>query len=247
MTLGVRTIVPISWPATLGTTAGSGDFVLETLVRLTADGNTLTGEGSPCHSTLPAYTYTGIIGGGMGRIDIPDSVWDTPGFPAYPATAAIGGWESGSSITFSPGVSLAGLTLADPSSAWPDSYSDIETADPDDDGYPGITAIPATGQGFASPPVSIVGPRADRIYLVVRRAVALAGQFTSCTEMSGTANVEFFDNHVVGCRIANGSSCNSTQTDFVDSNRTIYETGQGTFTAHILSDAATCADVRAMP
>lgn len=245
--LAVKTTIPLSWPETTGTLAGTGEFVLGSLTHMTADGNAWTGEGAPCLSMVPPYTYKELVGGGTGRLDIPDSVWDTPGFPHFATAATISGWDPGSSLDLPAAISLVGLSMADPAATWPDSYTSIQVADHDDDGKPGITAIPATGDGFAQPPVSIFGPKADRLYIVARRAVTLSGHFTSCTELEGTATIAYFDNHVVGCRTVNGSACNSTQTDFVDSNRTIYDHTPGTFKAVLLPDGATCADVRAMP
>jgi hypothetical protein len=248
VTLGVRMTVPVTWPATLGTTGGSGDFELTNIYRLTVDGTSMTGTVSPCGSALPPFTFSGLIGGGNCRIEIPDGVWDTAGFPAFDSTATIAGWEPGSALTVpSDGVALVGLTMADPTAAWPDSYTGVDAPDTDADGNPGITAIPATGQGFASPPVSIIGPRVDQVYLATRTGVELNGAFTSCTEIEGDVTLTLFDQHVVGCRTVDGDTCNANQTDFVDVNRTIYTAMPGTFKASILSEGATCSDARAIP
>jgi hypothetical protein len=246
VTLGVNMTIPVSWPATLGTTAGTGDFHLVNVYRLTANGNELTGTVSPCGSELPPLTFSGLIGGGNSLIEIPPSVWETPGFPSFNSEASITGWETGNTLEVpSVGVALVGLTMSDATAAWPQSYTGIDAVDPDADGNAGITAIPATGQGFTSPPVSIIGPRTDQVHIVSRTGVELSGVFTSCTEMEGEATLSFFDNHVVGCRTVDGDICNATQTDFVDVNRTIYTAEAGTFTARILPEGATCSDARA--
>jgi hypothetical protein len=248
VTLGVNMTIPVSWPATLGTTAGTGDFHLVNVYRLTATGNELTGTVSPCGSELPPLTFSGLIGGGNSLIEIPTSVWETPGFPSFDAEASVGGWETGSTLDVpSIGVALVGLTMTDDAAPWPASYTGIDAADADADGNAGITAIPATGQGFTSPPVSIIGPRTDQVHIVSRTGVELSGVFTSCTEMEGEATLTFFDNHVVGCRTVDGDLCNANQTDFVDVNRTIYTAEPGTFTARILPDGATCNDARTAP
>jgi hypothetical protein len=247
VTLGVLATVPVSWPATLGTTGGTGDFQLLNVYRMTIDAaGAVSAQISPCGSTLPPFTFSGLIGGGNCLIEIPDSVWDTAGFPSFPTSGTLAGWEPGSTIAIpSTGVALVGLDMADPNAAWPASYTGIQDTDPDADGNPGITSIPAAGDGFAAPPASIIGPRVDRVYVVNRTSVDLSGAFTSCTELEGSATLGFFDNHVVGCRTVDGDECNATQTDFVDVNRTIYEAAPGTFTARILADDATCADARA--
>ena len=100
---------------------------------------------------------------------------------------------------------------------------------------------------ITAPPVSIVGPGADQVHLVTRTAYTLEGAFTSCTDLSGAATLTFFDNHVVGCRTVEGDICSAAQADFVDANRTIYESTPGTFTARILDEGATCEDARAIP
>jgi hypothetical protein len=246
--LGAHITVGVSWPGTLGTAAGSGDFNLWNLYRVSVDGDTLTTSISPCGSELPPLTFSALVGGGRSLIEIPTSVWDLPDFPRFPGSGSVGGFEPGSAFSTQPAVSLVGLTMADPSAGWPDSYTDVEATDPDADGNPGVTAIPASGDGFTSPPVSIIGPRADQVNFVSRTATLLDGTFSSCTELSGDATLALFDNHVVGCRTEDGDACNDAQTDFVDSNRTVYEVQEGgRFTARILADGATCADVRALP
>jgi len=246
--LGAHITVGVSWPGTLGTAAGSGEFNLWNLYRVTVDGNAITTSISPCGSELPPLTFSALVGGGQSLIEIPTSVWDITDFPRFAGTGSIAGFEPGSAFGTQPAVSLVGLTMGDPSAAWPNSYTDVTTTDPDADGNPGITAIPASGDGFTSPPVSIIGPRVDQVNIVSRTATQLSGTFSSCTELSGSATLELFDNHVVGCRTVEGDACSDTQTDFVDSNRTVYEVEEGgTFTARILDEAATCADVRNLP
>jgi hypothetical protein len=246
--LGAHITVGVSWPATLGTAAGSGEFNLWNLYRVSVDGDTVTTSISPCGSELPPLTFSALVGGGQSLIEIPTSVWDIPDFPRFAGTGSIAGFEPGSAFSTTPAVSLVGLTMAEPSAEWPDSFADVTTTDPDADGSPGITAIPASGDGFTSPPVSIIGPRVDQVNIVSRTATQLDGTFSSCTELSGAATLALFDNHVVGCRTVDGDACNDAQTDFVDSNRTVYEVEEGgTFSARILDEAATCADVRTLP
>jgi len=246
-TLGVHMTIPVSWPATLGTAAGSGNFELWNLHHFTLSGATLTGTLSPCGSELPPLTFSALIGGGKTILEFPDSVWDSPALPDFESDGSLDAWAPGGTMKLLPSVSLAGLTMQDPNAAWPSSYTGITPVDADQDGHPGITAIPATGPGLTSPPVSIVGPRVDQVHLVTRVAGALEGTFSSCTEQSGKATLDLFDNHVVGCRTVDGEICATGQTDFVDSNRTIYAAMPGTFNAKVLEDGATCEDVRAIP
>jgi hypothetical protein len=144
---------------------------------------------------------------------------------------------------------LVGLTLADPNSAWPASYTMVTAVDIDADGAPGITGIPRSGGGYVQPPVATailgLGAKADKIYLASRTAVALTGTVTSCTEQAGTVTVKFFDNHIVGCHVAGGDACTTAQVDFVDTNRTTFTVSGGTFTSKVIADDATCTTARA--
>jgi hypothetical protein len=247
ITLAIHLSVPVTWPGTLGTTAGSGVFNIWSLYTLTAEGNTLTGSISPCGSTLPPLTLSFLVGGGNTLIEFDDAMWDTPSFPEFDSSMSISGWDPGSTLSLPSNPTLVGLTLEDATGEWPDTGEDVEALDPDGDGNPGITGVPATGDGFTAPPVSIAGPGADQVHLVTRTAYVLEGTFTSCTELSGAATLTFFDNHVVGCRTVAGDTCTAGQAAFVDANRTIYESMPGTFTAKILDEGATCADARAIP
>lgn len=247
ITLAIHVTVPVTWPATLGTTAGSGEFNLWNLYRLTADGTALSGTVSPCGSTLPPLTLSFLVGGGNTLIEFPEELWDAPSFPEFDSSMTLSGWDIGGTLSAAPNPNLVGLTMADENAAWPETRADVETVDPDADGNPGITGIPATGAGFTAPPVSIIGPGADEVHLVTRTAYTLEGALTSCTDLSGAATLTFFDNHVVGCRTVEGDTCTAGEADFVDANRTIYETMPGTFTARILDEGATCADARAIP
>lgn len=245
--LAVHVTVPVTWPASLGTTAGSGNFDLWNLYSLTADGTALTGTMAPCGSTLPPLTLSFLVGGGNSLIEFADEMWDSPTFPEFDGAVTISGWDPNSTLRAPPNPALVGLTMADENGEWPGTGANVEAIDPEGDGNPGITGIPATGAGFVAPPVSIVGPGADQVHLVTRTAYALEGTVTSCTDLSGTATLTFFDNHVVGCRTVEGDTCTAAQADFLDANRTIYQSMPGTFTAKILDEAATCADARAIP
>jgi hypothetical protein len=147
-------------------------------------------------------------------------------------------------------ASLVGINLADPKAAWPDSYTGIAAMaqDADGDGKPGYSAVPRSGGGFVLPPTSVgIGggaPSAEKVYLVSRHLIAVAGARSSCDEMAGTATVSAFDSHVMGCQVRGAGDCNANQTDFVDQNRMKYRVTSATFRAKKLTAAATCANVR---
>jgi hypothetical protein len=249
-TLAIHIVLDVSWPDTLGANAGTGKFHLWNIARMTANGTSTTGMTQPCGSGLPELTLKPLVGGGKTLVEVPHTVWEGPNAPKFPSTGTISGWNPGSTITTQPTNALVGLMLANGDAAWPDSYTGITPADTDGDGNPGITGIPRSGSGYVLPPVSTpilgLGSKADKVYLVSRTAVGLMGTMSSCTEQSGTVNVKWFDNHVVGCHVEGGSECNATQIDFIDTNRTKYTVTGGTFTSKLVPDTITCAEARGM-
>ncbi|HEX3697615.1 MAG TPA: hypothetical protein VH374_19745 [Polyangia bacterium] len=249
-TLGIHIVINLSWDGSLGAAAGSGDFHLWTLATMTANGPALTGNIQVCGNTLPPLPLAALIGGGTVQLEISQTAWDVPSAPKFPTSGTLADWTTGAAITTMPTIALVGLTLPDPASAWPASYTMVNAVDVDQDGNPGITATPKTGAGFVQTPVALpllgVGARADKLYLASRTGVALSGTLTSCTEQAGNATITFFDSHVVGCHVNGGAACTADQINFVDTNRTAYTKMTGTFTSRILADSASCADARGL-
>ncbi|HET6284362.1 MAG TPA: hypothetical protein VFH73_25620 [Polyangia bacterium] len=253
-TLGVHIILDVTWPATTASAAGTGKVHLWNRAKFTATGTSLVGETSNCGTSLPefALSFGGqvVTGGSKVSIDVPNTVWDAPMIPKFPNSGTISSWNAGGMIEIVPTVALVGLTMPDPKAMWPASYTGIMAVDHDGDGKPGFTAVPRDDRPYTAPPTALglfgSAPTADRIYLASRTVVALSGKLDSCNEQSGTANVAFFDSHVVGCRLKGGTTdCNAAQIDFVDQGRTKYEAKTGTFKSKKVADNATCADVRA--
>ena len=248
VTLGTRMILNVTWRNTLATVGGDGVVHIWDMRRIAVGGTDYTGEVVACGIVLPPVSLSTLAGGGRFRIEIPDATWDLPSVPTFPLVGTVSGFTAGSAFAADPQTALVGLTLDPPTSPWPSSPSAISDADHDGDTKPGITSVPDMSMEFVLPPTSILGQDgdvADEVYLVTRVTAALAGEFTSCTDIEGTAMVDQFDNHVVGCHVFEGASCDDTQTNFVDANRTIYEVTSATFTSKVLDDSATCADVRA--
>jgi hypothetical protein len=247
-TMAVHMIISVTWPATLGTSGGSGKFHIWSMDKLTVSGNNLTGHSIPCGNTVPELSLTSIVGGGKVEIEVPMSFWDVQPPLEFALSGTTSGWASGGSITQTGDADLVGLTMSDPNAAWPSSYTSVTAADVDKDGRPGLLGIPKTSSGYVNPPVSIVGAlgsRADKVDLASRTAIDLDGAFTSCTEHSGKATAKHLDNHVVGCHLAGGADCSAAQVKFLDDNRTVYVISGGTYVAKMVSDNTTCADVRA--
>lgn len=247
-TMAVHTIIDVTWPATLGTSGGSGKFHIWTINKFSLDGNMIKGKTIPCGSTVPPLTLTSIVGGGKVLVDIPMSFWDLKPPLEFVMSGKLSGWALGGTITLTGDPALVGLTMTDPNSSWPASYTSITPVDVDKDGKSGLSAIPMNGSGYANPPLSIfgaLGPRADRVDVVNRSVIDISGTFTSCTEHSGQAIAKNLDNHIVGCHVAGGNECSPSQVKFLDDNRTVYVIKSGTYVSKVVPDNVTCADVRA--
>ena len=249
-TLAIHVVVDLSWPDTIGSNAGTGKMHVWNLARMNANGTALAGMTQPCGSTLPELTFKPLVGGGKSQLDVPDAVWDAPNAPKAASAGMISGWSPGSTLTTDATNVLVGLTMPDPNGAWPATHDMVTAVDSDGDGKPGITSVPKSGSGFVLPPVSTpilgIGPKADKVYLASRTAIALSGTVSSCTEQSGTVTVKFFDNHIVGCHVSGGDECTTAQVDFLDTNSTKFTVMGGTFTSKLVPDTASCADARKM-
>lgn len=246
-----HSVLDVTWQAGTATLSGSGQVHLWTRNVFTVSGNTLTGTAQACGSVLPPTGLTGLVGGGMILIEIPNSAWDAATMAKYTAGGMQTGWDVGSTVTYDYAV-LVGLdSTASSTAAWPMAYTGITGAvDADDDQIPGLTALPRNGGGYVLPPTSTLGAvlggaRADKVSIVTRNVAAPSLTRTSCDEAAGMANITHFDNHVIGCHIGGGGDCDTSQIKFIDDNRTVYVVGGGTIKTKVVADGATCADVRA--
>lgn len=232
----------VSWPGGLALQAGEGKVHLWTKSKFTENGKSATMESMSCGSILPDVMTTAIAGNGKILPEIPNAAWDNAKMPKFPGTAM----KEGSALTINAGVALVGLTMTDPTAAWPD-YDKITGADHDGDTSTGVTAIPKSGSGYILPPTSIAqSKRVDKIYLATRTIMTLSATAEGCPQTyNGTANVTKFENHVIGCHVQGGNDCTGSETEFVDSNRTVFTVKSGTtFSSKVVPDNATCADVR---
>lgn len=252
-TLAVHITLDVTWPATSATSAGTGKVHIWNRSKFTANGTALAGETSSCGTVLPEFglNFAGqlVTGGSKVSVEVPHSVWDAPSIPKFPNSGNISGWTPGSMIKIMPTIALVGLTMPDSMAAWPMSYTGIMPVDADGDGAVGFTAVPKQGNGYVAPPTGLglfgSAPSADKVYLASRTVVGLNGKLDSCTTQSGTAEVTFFDSHVVGCHVKGAAECTAAQTDFVDQSRTNYKVQSGTFLSKQIADGSSCADVRA--
>jgi prepilin-type processing-associated H-X9-DG protein len=253
-TLAVRVVLDVTWPATTATGMGTGKVYLWNRAKLAANGTALSGDTWSCGTSLPEFSLNAagqlVTGASKVSVEVPHAVWDAPSIPKFPNLGTISGWNPGNTITIEPTVALVGLSMTNTADPWPMSYTGVTAVDHDGDGKPGFTAVPRDMNPYTAPPTGLgllgSAPTADRLYLASRTVVGLSGKLDSCTEQSGTANVTFFDSHVVGCRVkGTGADCTAAQTDFVDVSRTNYKVNSGTFMSKEVPEGASCADVRA--
>jgi hypothetical protein len=233
----------VSWPGSIAVKNGSGKVHIWSRSKVSENGDSASVESVSCGSVLPALTMTSFAGGKKVLPEILDSAWQSPQMPKFAGTSM----RSGGTRTVESGVALLGLTMTNPSAAWPDAMTDITGVDHDGDTNLGVTAVPRDGDGFAPPPTSFSQDKfADKLYLATRNVMTMTDTAVGCPETyTGTANVTKFDSHVIGCHVKDEGECTSSEAQFVDVNRTVYDVGDATFTTKVVSGTATCADVRA--
>ncbi len=249
--IGIHIVANVSWPATTGVVAGSDVVHIWTLSSLDYAGGNVTGRSRPCGSIVPPLEASQLLGGGMIQPVIPDEVWDATSLPDSPTSGTIGGFDAGDTIDMQPVVSLIGASMDNPADgAWPSTGAELSGMDHDDSGKSGVTSVPRSDPPFRRPPLDIIGAvlpdgaRADVLYLAMRNVIRIQGNLDSCNTGSGTATFLKFDNHVIGCHVLNGGECTAAQADFVDSNRTVFQVSDATFTMRRMPEGSACADVR---
>jgi hypothetical protein len=255
VTLGVHVIMDVTWTGdNIKTKPGSGKVHIWNKSKLNINGTMVSGdETAACGSTLPEFelgTIGGVVVGGTKvQVIIPDAIWDTPTMPKFHSQGTLSAWAVGGQADLDPTVALVGVKMANPMGPWPTAAAinmAMDAVDADGDMKPGFTATSRNDSPYTNPPTATLGgAKADKLYLATRTVIALHGKLTSCEDISGTANVTMFDNHVVGCHVLNAMDCNASQSDFVDSSRTIYTPTGATFTAKKIPDGSNCAAVRA--
>ena len=240
--MATHIVINVSWEGTLALAKGSGQVHVWTKSSFHEDGSTATIESQSCGSVLPPITTGALAGSEKILPEIPDTAWDAANMPKFTGTCT----RNGDVVTVDPGVALVGLSMSDPTAAWP-AAKNISGVDHDGDGKSGLTAIPKETDGFKAIPTDISrSKRADKVYLAIRNMMTLTATAPECSESySGTANVSKFENHVIGCHVKGGNECDDTQKKFVDDNRTVYVLGKATFSSMRVPATATCADVRA--
>jgi hypothetical protein len=258
-TWGSEITINVSWtPAGVQAiilAPGSGvikQWVLGTRVQ---SGNTLTDTATPCGIQLPDFSSTQFAGGELFGIGFPNSLFDNNYLSSFTINGTVTASTPGSMYTSTPSAALLGLTLANATTAaWPATIT--TQVDQDVDGHPGVTANAASGTGYSNLPVDFLrSARADKLYLAIRQVTQISATITDCNHISGTVSIPqlpsgsgnyAINSHIIGCEIAGGTtSCDATQTQFLDSNGPIFTPSTSTFSSARLAAGATCATVRA--
>jgi hypothetical protein len=250
-TAGTHITVHVSWSATTGVKAGTGQLHLWTRSAMTFAGNQVTAVVSPCGSDVPEVDRSDLLGGGKVKLEIPPTVWEAPSMPTFMARGQISGFDPGATVSMDAVASMVGATMADPmNDSWPVSGQQLDAVDHDDSGEPGITSTPRGDPPYSLPPVDLIGAllpdgeRADRLHVATRSVIQLSGTRTTCDQAAGSATISKFDTHVVGCHLASGGECSTAQANFVDENRMIYQIVDASYVMTKVADDASCADVR---
>jgi hypothetical protein len=253
--VGALITLDVSWAPVLAAGGGTGNIYLWTLNHYTYNGLTVTGTTQTCGNQVPPLVLNanGILATGLPSTTTNAAVLDeTPtskvwGKDTRTATVsgAIGGWNTGSSISLTPITSVSGLAPTSmysmSTTAWPAMGMTIpktDLTDDDMDGNVGITAYPVSdvAMGFYLPGTALAvngqppPNKADKLYIVSRTVLSLSGTSKSCSETTGTVSVPQYDLHVIGCHDQGASDCADAEWQFIDGNVTIYAgmAGKGT-------------------
>jgi hypothetical protein len=278
-TINIWLLATLTGDGTLSGTAQSCGLKLPDLV-LNSLGMTATGGGTKIqiqilNSTWDKITRTFAVTGTQTGFTVGSTQTTNP------SVALLGLKDTGTyamdSTAWPPTCTTTGQCASSPlvtctsgtcTGAHGGSFVGADLTDDDGDGKPGITANPASTNGYVLPPTAaLFAASADQVYIVSRNEVAITGmRMTDCAHLSGTAKLTLFDNHVVGCHTAAytdglqtmhpAADCSSDEVQFLDTNRTIYGSDQmgtaisktnpvmGTATSVLLSASAKCSDAR---
>lgn len=240
--------VQLSWPAAL-VAAGSGTLRVWGRAQVTQNGNALSVGLLPCHVQVPDFALNPLFGQnesyGITFATAPFDRSPSP-FATSDTTGTVAGALPGGTVTLSGLSMLVGLTMANPlTDGWP-AVGAVMQADHDNNGKPAVSANYKTGGAYRNPPLNMtLSARSDIAYIAARLAFTSSANVTSCDALNGSATVSAFDTHIVGCRVAGGTTdCSTAQRDFIDGSRPSYGAGSAVMRLERVADNATCAAVR---
>ncbi len=251
-TWATKIVIPVTWSATLGIQAGSGEIVQYTMDTRAQTGTSFTDAVKVCGITSPDYKSRPIFGGELYGVRFPDSLFDAGDLPVFTAHGALSEAMTGATYSLSDVLVLLGATMTRPlTDPWPAAPGGVNST-LGSNGKPGITVLAAAEPGYSFPPVNLTRTRrAASFQIAIRNVGSSAGTVETCDRLTGSATVAVIagkpaiDNHVIGCTRTDNADCEPRQYVFIDSQNPVFSpSGAGTVVSVRLPDGATCADVR---
>jgi hypothetical protein len=253
--------IDVDWPGTVVLSAGEGKLQQWNLTHeLQAPfSTTVAAHTRPCGIFLPDLQTTIFVLFEKFGIRFPNSLFDMGKIPETDFTFTADITKSPVTFTTNPFAIVIGASLADATTAaWP-TVSAMTLRDDDNDGNPGITVTPVTGNGYYLPPANLItGDSAKLVYIATRTVSSLSGRIVDCNHIEADVTIQTvngkpgIDSTVVGClRTGNASQgvqpgpCAPDEAAFIDGARPQFTPkGPGKMTIVRVAESATCADVR---
>jgi hypothetical protein len=241
--------LPVVWPSSAVLLDGAGTIQVWALIQRTSSGAYALDIAQLCGILFPAIDT--VLNEKYGLRFLADGFDYVPLFSVAARTPGQDAKYDSDPALIAFGVSRDSA-LAVP---WP-PLSQLETADDDFDGSPGVTIPVEKGVGFVDPVVEITSPlaRASAMYVAARAMFVMHGSVLACSEISGTLEIATidaspaFNGAILGCLLSeSGQPCSLAQVEFVNTNTpsALPVTGGG-FTQRRAPEGITCADVRGM-
>jgi hypothetical protein len=264
-TFGMLTELDIEWDAVRvsGITVvqgGSDTLYSWSLRRQTQTGNNISAQSQACGDTAPDLCSP-FLGLAVTQ-KIPDSTYEVSTMPRTASTLTLSKAPvAGDPYVGDTEANLIGLSLANPTGAWPASYTDpaITWRDDDSDGHPGVTAlIPTTGNSascnlpYGGLPIPSDGDTANQVYAGSRSLGNLNGTIIDCDTMRGdiqgpSNGAPQLDGHVTGCVKVDGTACTAAEVDSIDSGLAgAQRVLAARFTLVRVADTTSCTQLRAL-
>jgi hypothetical protein len=228
----------------------------------TQQGSTVTDATVVCGIDLPDFQSSMLAASETYGVVFPASLFDSKFLPTFTVNGTVSGPMAGATYATTSSAALLGLSLSNPTSdVWPSTVS--TEVDMDKDMEPGVTigvASGATSAGgaYSGVPVGIPAPfaptvRANKLYVAIRQLTVVSATVKDCDHINGVVTIPSvggksgIDSHVLGCELAAGGDCTSTQATFVDNTQPVFTpTGTGTISSARVPSGVTCAAVRQM-
>jgi hypothetical protein len=122
----IKTVLDVWWEGVPTRDPGRGNieiYLLGKLEDVCADGSLGKGTMKACGSKLPPFTSD--VACDAFQIEFPNTIWDSPNMPRFPAPGSTTGFNPGDTLSIGPATGLLGVDLIDgaatDSGVWPTS------------------------------------------------------------------------------------------------------------------------------